>query len=178
MKYNQQSAHLFTSVKAAMDKNTVKKGKDECWLWTGTTRYTSVNQKRKGGWARPYLKVQIDNVRPNLAVHIVAYNREYFPYKVSTYLHKNGDEYRRTCGTPLCVNPYHIEVGNRTDTVNCMEQRGTTQKRNQHAKKYDHEAIRHDRANGMSYAAIMKKYNIPSKGTVSHIINKALELDK
>jgi hypothetical protein len=41
-----------------------------------------------------------------------------------------------------------------------------------HQVKYDAEAIRKDHKDGLSYRDIMIKYDISSKGTVSHIINK------
>lgn len=41
--------------------------------------------------------------------------------------------------------------------------------------KHDHKAIIKDRKDGMNYEKIMTKYNISSKGTLSFIINKALE---
>lgn len=41
--------------------------------------------------------------------------------------------------------------------------------------KYDHKIIIEDKKNGMSYENIMTKHNIPSKGTVSFIINKSLK---
>lgn len=43
---------------------------------------------------------------------------------------------------------------------------------------YNHKSILEDRSNGMNYKEIMLKHNIPSKGTVSFIINKSLEKDK
>lgn len=40
---------------------------------------------------------------------------------------------------------------------------------------YDHEAILKDRKNGFTYKELMEKYSIPSKGTISFIINKSLK---
>ena len=39
--------------------------------------------------------------------------------------------------------------------------------------RYDYDAIRKDRSNGMRYKDIMEKYNISSKGTLSYIINSS-----
>ena len=43
--------------------------------------------------------------------------------------------------------------------------------------KHSHQNIIEDHKKGMSYNAIMKKYNISSKGTVSFIINKSISND-
>jgi hypothetical protein len=40
---------------------------------------------------------------------------------------------------------------------------------------YDHEAILKDRKEGYTYKEIMEKHGIPSKGTISFIINKSLK---
>ena len=40
---------------------------------------------------------------------------------------------------------------------------------------YDHETILKDRKNGFTYKELMEKYSIPSKGTISFIINKSLK---
>lgn len=81
-----------------------------------------------------------------------------------------------------CRDYYHrhtikknMKLSTRADTIAAMVERGTTQKENRNAQKYDPEAIRRDYYdNKMTYKAIMIKHGIRSKGTVSHIINKAL----
>lgn len=40
---------------------------------------------------------------------------------------------------------------------------------------YNHESIIKDRENGMKYTELMLKYDIPSKGTISYIINSSLK---
>lgn len=40
-------------------------------------------------------------------------------------------------------------------------------------RKYNYEAIKKDRADGMNYQKLMKKFGITSKGTVSYIVNNS-----
>lgn len=43
---------------------------------------------------------------------------------------------------------------------------------------YNHNDIINDRNNGLTYKEIMDKYDIPSKGTISFIVNKSLKQKK
>ena len=169
VKYTQKTAHLF---KKCLDYYTVNttKNKNECHIWNGP--YVSPGNGRA---ETPRMKVQIDKVRPNVSVHIFAYNSLHHCHQESPVCYKKGDEIRRDCGNLSCVNPEHMVLGNRYDTILAMKKRGTTQAGNQHAKKYSHEDIRNDYyQNKMTYKQLMEKYKISSKGTISHIINKAI----
>ena len=168
MKYTQITAHLFKECRDYFREN-VSKGRN-CHEWFGPYVHPG-----NGRVQTPRMRVQINNVRPNVAVHIFAYNLWHHPGEASPICHSKGDEIRRECGNLKCVNPEHMALGNRTDTIAAMMKRGTTQTQNQHAKKYSHEDIRKDYyENKMSYGQLMEKYKISSKGTISHIINKAI----
>jgi hypothetical protein len=170
VRYTQRTAHLFENCREYYEANTVKG--DGCWEWTGTIRHL----KDRNRTVTPFMKVQIDNERPNINTHIFAYNLLHHPHEESPVSHAKGHEVRRVCGNRLCVNPTHMALGDRTDTIAAMKERGTTQTQNQHAKKYSHEDIREDYyENGMTYVQLMKKYDVKSKGTISHIINKAID---
>ena len=167
--YTQRTAHLFEQCINYFKNNTIE-GKD-CHEWIGPYVFPG-----NGRVQTPRMRVQINKLRPNVAVHIFAYNLMHYLDTKSPLCHTKGDEIRRDCNNFSCVNPKHMILGNRTETIAAMKKRGTTQVQNQHAKKYSHEDIRKDYyENKMTYKQLMKKYNIPSKGTISHIINKAID---
>lgn len=67
----------------------------------------------------------------------------------------------------------NIKIG--TQSQNMMDRPKEERVKNASNPIHDHESIIKDRKQGMSYKAIMHKYNISSKGTVSFIINSSLK---
>jgi len=138
-----------------------------CWVWQGSLHGSIRREYRVRLPSIPHFQCQKDKVRFSWCGHRFSWSIH----------HKEAlgtnDEIRRTCLNILCVNPAHLVKGTRVDTINSMVKRGTTQVGNQHAKKHKHAEMVEDHRNGMSYNAIMTKYNIKSKGTISYIIKKS-----
>lgn len=74
-----------------------------------------------------------------------------------------------------CLNNavYNIDIG--TQSENMMDRPKEERRRNASNPKHDHEAIIRDHKAGFNYAQLMRKYNISSKGTISHIIKNSLK---
>lgn len=92
--------------------------------------------------------------------------------------HKFGDKIfeqdmvvRHLDGNPLNNSWGNIEIGTQSDNIFDIPQIKRRLMSSKGKRKHNYSAIRIDRAKGMSYKDLMLKYNIKSKGTISHIIN-------
>ena len=112
--------------------------------------------------------------KTHLSPHIVMYNHRHFPTRPSDVSYPQ-DEIRRDCGNVLCVNPDHLVRGNRTETIDAMKKRGTTQTGNDNHLLHDHEQIMRDREAGMTYSEIAEKHVLSGKGHVSWILKQSLQ---
>jgi hypothetical protein len=93
-------------------------------------------------------------------------------------LFEDGIVVRHLDGDQLNNKSENIAIGSRSDNYfDIPNEKRTrmlkhiTKKASEKNRKYDYETIKKDRDAGMSYKQLMIKYNISSKGTLSHIIN-------
>lgn len=162
--WSRKTAHLYPDVVKKFWAQVEVNSETECWPWSGDTFSAS---RKQGTWIVGRFAVQKKKLR-----HVYAAHR--FLWAIEKGYPSDALEIRRDCNNPLCVNINHLSIGTRNDTIDAMKERGSTQSRNLNAKKYAHENIVADRKNGLSYAQLMEKYGIKSKGTISYIINKSL----
>ena len=166
--FNKETAHLHPDVvEKFWARVMVSQNVKDCWEWTGRFDTPSRSQ---GTWTPARFDVQKNKVRIAMRAHRFSWAIVHgYPGKL---------EIRRDCNNCACVNPDHMSIGTRNDTIDAMIARGTTAKGNSHAKQHDHAGIYADHVAGMSYKDIMKKHNISSKGTVSFIIKKSKEVNE
>lgn len=170
----QNEAHLYDEIMDYIWERVDKNVEAPCYKWVGPMTGSKETQKKHGTVPTPRAKKQIDGKRYGFLPHIVIYN--YFNYKGKPSpldWKTKGDEVRRECNNPLCMNINHLKLGKRNDTIAASIKRGTTAVGNTYGKKHDFDAIRAAHAMGKSYNEIMKEFDISSKGTVSYIINQA-----
>jgi len=94
--------------------------------------------------------------------------------KFGDNLFNEGIEVRHLDDIPWNNKPDNILIGSHSDNIldrNEDARKETAKYAAGFLIKYDACKIKSDRNNGMTYSEIMSKYNIPSKGTVSYIIN-------
>ena len=172
---SQSEAHLNDEVMEYIWDRIDKNVNFPCHQWIGPLSGSKSTQGKHGKWPTPRAKKQIDGERHSFMPHIVIYNYHHYPDEESPldWNKGRGDEIRRTCGNSLCMNIEHLILGTRKDTIQSSIDRGTTAIGNTYGVKYDAEDVRSAHESGMSYKQIMREFNIPSKGTISYIINKA-----
>lgn len=166
--FSKETAHLHPDVVKKFWANvSASENVVDCWEWAG--RFW--NGSREGNeWKPPRFEVQKNKIRTRFLAH------RFMWAIVNGYPEEL--EIRRTCNNCKCVNPDHLAAGTRTDTIEDMKKRGTTQTGNQNNRKLDHAGIYADHVAGMSYNEIMKNHNIESKGIISYIINKSMEAEE
>lgn len=86
---------------------------------------------------------------------------------------------RHLDGNKLNNNEINIAIGSASE--NCLDKPKEIRIKcainaSNHVKKYNHKQIINDRKSGMTYKELMRKYNISSKGTISFIVNKSIDL--
>jgi len=92
-----------------------KRGEDECWLWTGATN-AGKNCKRL-----PYGVIKIPNTRKLIKAHILSFILHYKrPIEAN-------EEICHRCDTTICVNPYHLFAGLKSDNMQDMIKKGRGQ---------------------------------------------------
>ena len=113
--------------------------------------------------------IRINGKRKSLPFHrIMAYQ------KFKTDMFKEGILVRHLDGNPINNSIDNIDIGtahdNRMDIPKYIRQLINSKAKRIH----NYKEIRKDRVLGMTYKELMFKYNISSKGTVSHIINSEM----
>lgn len=167
-KVPQNEAHLHDSIMEYIFERIDREINAPCHQWIGPT---STSLKLPS----PRAKKFVNGHRNSFMPHIVIYNYHNYPNKKSPidWNKGKGQEIRRKCNNLMCVNIDCLVLGDRSKTIQATINRGKTAIGNDYGVKYDADIIRADHQAGLSYRDIMKKYNIPSKGTISYIINKA-----
>ena len=146
-------------------------GRDECWLWTASTRnkgYGAFCWRNEHG-----AQVQDRAHRFSYLLHYGAIPDGLF------VLHR--------CDTPACVNPNHLFLGTKADNNADMVVKGRhvpggthcglgkyKRGENHHARKLtedDIRAIRRDREIGMSFGQLSGKYGV-AIGHIFRIVNR------
>jgi hypothetical protein len=152
-------------------------GSDQCWLWTGSKRnkgygafiYEKNGQVVQGRAHRYSYELHVGEIPPGLFV-----------------LH--------TCDNPACVNPFHLFLGTNQDNVDDMMKKGRHKSAGSKTPlskcKYKHgiehhqaklnpdlvRQLRNDRAAGMSYSKLAKKYHL-ALGSTYRIVNRKVWKD-
>jgi hypothetical protein len=166
----QNEAHMNSEIMEYMFERIDKDINYPCHQWVGPK---SKSKSNKGIFIAPRMRKIIDGEQTSLMPHIIMYNYYNYADKKSPLHYTKGDEIRRTCNNLLCVNILHLKLSTREETIQASIDRGTTATGNDFAVKYDADMIRTAHESGKSYKDIMKMFGIPSKGTISYIINKA-----
>ena len=120
-----------------------------------------------------YFNKQIEGKQHKIKVHRL---QAYCLYGESVF--EDGICVRHLNGNSKDNRAVNIAIGTHSD--NMMDIPSTIRlEKALHAtsyiRKYDYKAIKADRTKGMKYKELMEKYNISSKGTISHIINSKYE---
>lgn len=123
-----------------------------------------------------YLRItfRIDNKIVHAAVHRLQAYQKYGDLTFDTKIHV-----RHKNNNPLDNSYENILIGTPSD--NMMDKTPETRlncaiNASSYIKVHDHIAIIKRRNEGAKYTDIMKEFNISSKGTVSFIINKSIDL--
>lgn len=134
------------------------------------------NNSRKGSIQYcnkiPYLKIsiRIGNKTCNVPVHrLQAYQ------KYGDKLFENGIEVRHLNGNSLDNSYGNIIIGTHSENMFDKSKEVRVKQANiatSHIKKYNHEEIYKFYNDCKSYEKTMKKFNIPSKGSLHFILNK------
>ena len=134
-----------------------------CWEWQGTTKGFGYGSMTVGS--------RSDGTRRTTTSHRVSY--EAFNGKIKDdlwVLHK--------CDNPKCCNPEHLYLGDRSQNVKDMMNRGRLNhvygERASNSKLTDNDvvSIRNDRFElGLTYRELAKKYGLKSHKSVMQICN-------
>jgi endoglucanase Acf2 len=87
---------------------------------------------------------------------------------------KEGILVRHLNGVPTDNSYDNIAIGTASDNMMDIPVSVRRKKSSKANNVHNHIDIIKDRKNGMTYAELMSKYNISSKGTISFIINKSM----
>ncbi len=114
--------------------------------------------------------IRIKGINAHVLVHkLIAYQ------KFGNNIFKEGIQVRHLDSDKLNNNDSNIAIGTPKDNASDKNPDDVMRAvliAASYAKKYDHEKIIEMHRNGYSYSDIMRIFNIPSKGTISFIINK------
>jgi hypothetical protein len=139
----------------------IRKGPDDCWLWTGCVN------KGKRSMKPQYQYGRLDAFGVQGA----------YAHRVAYYIYKEGDfnlrktagsVLRHTCDNPLCCNPAHLVPGTHEDNMRDMVERGrsawhdTPSTSTPRAKLTadDVRSIRKQSAEGVTRDALAKQFNV------------------
>lgn len=145
-----------------------------------TTIWTFLNRRGLGSWHTLQSRFEKAPKRQNgeciewmgclgNGYGVITYQRKTLKaHRVSYELHHNvkiGNKVvRHTCDNPKCVNPNHLILGSHADNIKDRDARNRTAKGERAAraklKNTDAMQIRQMRSEGMTYAAIAKKYPV------------------
>jgi hypothetical protein len=107
-----------------------KRMPDKCWFWTGERKYDGRGQKSSNKSMYGVLAMRIGG-KTRRTVKLPA-------HRVSYALHYGEPDLKllvmHTCNTPLCVNPWHLELGTNKDNAAYMAQCGRSLKGDKNAK--------------------------------------------
>lgn len=135
------------------------------------------NQLKKSIAKCGYYRFSIRNKDGNQCIvfvhRLVAYQ------KYGNEIFKENIQVRHFDNNALNNKEENILIGTPSD--NGMDKDEAVRKRSaiiasSYTKKHDHEKIIKLRSEGVSYKKIMEQFNIKSKGTISFIINKSIEM--
>jgi hypothetical protein len=111
---------------------------------------------------------------PDNRVVRVCFHRMVAYAKFKNEIYKNGTVVRHLDGNPLNNNWNNIDIGSYSDNMMDIPKSVRVAKARLANMKYDNDMvnmIKDLRSKGLKYTDIMAKTGIPSKGTISHIIN-------
>jgi hypothetical protein len=139
-----------------------------CVMWIGSV--AAKRKERDVQYRAGRFEAQKNKIRHRWSAHrfawMVTHRKKITP----------EDEIRHTCDNYQCVNPDHLAIGTRNDTIDAMMARGTTQTNNKNAAKLSWAKVRAIRAAyeaGSTQKDIVKDTKI-TKGNISMIINNKI----
>lgn len=118
-------------------------------------------------------KLKITGIRYKGKRYNLTFHRFQAYIKYGNDMFKSGIEVRHLNGDSLDNSYDNIAIGTHSQNMMDIPIEERKRKASLGNLKHKHLDIVNDHKNGMSYSKLMKKYNISSKGTISHIINKS-----